>query len=143
MIVSTVDRAAYLNTLLGRPYAAQAMGPDAFDCYGLARHLQREFFGRELPLFSLPADAGRFAIASAIAIHPERARWDRVEVPADGNVVVMARQDCGFHMGVWLALDGGVIVHTLEQTGVVIDQPFRLTGPGQRWRLSYYELIAE
>lgn len=143
MITSTEDRAQHLNALLGRPYVARGMGPDAFDCYGLARHLQHVFFGRHLPLFSLPADAGRFAIASAIAVHPERGRWDKVDKPADGHMAIMARQDCGFHMGVYLDLDGGVIAHTLEQTGVVVDQPFRLSGPAQRWRISYFELSAE
>lgn len=140
MIVDRALRAAHVNSLIGRPYEAGAMGPDRFDCYGLARHLQREFFGRTLPLFQLPAEAGRFAIASAIAVHPERARWDEVERPVDGAVVVMAQQQCGFHMGVFLDLDGGLIVHTVEQTGVVAETPFQLRSPAARWRLKYLVL---
>lgn len=137
MIVDRAARAAHVNSLIGRPYEAGVMGPERFDCYGLARHLQREFFGRALPLFQLPAEAGRFAIASAIAVHPERERWDEVERAVDGAVVVMAQQACGFHMGVFLDLDGGLIVHTTEQTGVVADTPFQLTSPAARWRLKY------
>lgn len=140
MIVSAVDRAAYLNGLLGRPYRAGAMGPAAFDCYGLARHLQAAFFGRDLPRFQLPAEAGRFAVASAIAVHPERERWREVARPRDGAIVVMARQDCGFHLGVWLGLQqiGGLIAHTIEQTGVVTETPWLLAGPAGRWRLQYF-----
>ena len=138
MIIVHADRAAHLNTLIGRPYEAGAMGPDRFDCYGLARHIQAEFFGRALPLFQLPADAGRFAIASAIAIHPERERWVAADNATDGAIVVMAQQACGFHMGVYLDLDGGLIVHTVEKTGVVAEKPFQLSSPAARWRITYY-----
>jgi len=133
-----LDRAAHLNALLGRTYRAGAMGPEAYDCYGLARHLQAAFFGRDLPLFQLPAEAGRFGIASAITVHPERQRWREIPRPVDGSMVVMARQDCGFHLGVFLALDGGLVVHTLEQTGVVAERPFQLASPAERWRLTYF-----
>lgn len=144
MIETAAARAAHLNGLLGRPYRAGAMGPDAFDCYGLARHLQATFFGRDLPVFQLPAEAGRFAIASAIAVHPERARWHGIARPRDGAMVVMARQDCGFHLGVWLALGqvGGLVAHTIEQTGVVAETPWQLAGPAGRWRLQYFDLGA-
>ncbi len=138
MIIDPAARAAHVNALLGRAYVAGGMGPDAYDCYGLARHLQSAFFGRDLPMFQLPAEAGRFAIASAISVHPERQRWRPIARPFDGAMVVMARQDCGFHIGVWLALDGGIIVHTLEQTGVVAETPFHLSSPAGRWRLQYF-----
>lgn len=138
MMLSAAERAAHVNSLLGRAYVAGGMGPDAYDCYGLARHLQVAFFGRDLPMFQLPAEAGRFAIASAISVHPERQRWRQIARPFDGAMVVMARQDCGFHLGVWLALDGGIIVHTLEQTGVVAETPFHLSSPAGRWRLQYF-----
>lgn len=140
MITVPSGRAAHLNGLLGRPYRAGGMGPDAFDCYGLARHLQHAFFGRALPVFQLPAEAGRFAVASAIAVHPERGRWQETASPRDGAMVVMARQDCGFHIGVWLDLQGGLVAHTIEQTGVVVETPWHLAGPAGRWRLQYFDL---
>lgn len=137
MIVDKGARAVHLNTLIGRAYQRGAMGPDRFDCYGLARHLQSAFFGRDLPLFQLPSEAGRFAIASAIAVHPERSRWQDAHDPVDGAVAIMSRQECGFHMGVFLELDGGLIVHTVEETGVVADTPWQLAGPISRWRIQY------
>lgn len=133
-----MDRAAHINALLGRPYVAGATGPEAYDCYGLARHLQAVLFDRELPLFSLPADASRFAIASAIAVHPERQRWRETTLPVDGALAVMARQGCGFHIGVYLDLDGGTIVHATETVGVVAERPFYLCSPAARWRIGYF-----
>lgn len=137
-MIAVSDRAAHLNALLGRPYRAGAMGPDAYDCYGLARHLQAVLYGRDLPVFQLPAEAGRFVVASAIAVHPERRRWTNVFHAVDGAIAVMARQDCGFHLGTFVALDGGLIVHTIEQTGVIAERPFQLSGPAGRWQLRYY-----
>ncbi len=137
-ISSPVTRAAFINQLLGRRYEAGAMGLAAFDCYGLARYLQAQLFGRDLPMFQLPGEASRFAVASAIAVHPERNRWHRIERAEDGALVVMARQDCGFHLGTFLALDRGLVVHTIEQTGVVAESPWQLASPAARWRLEYY-----
>lgn len=137
MIVDRKQRAAHVNSLIGRPYLAGAMGPDAFDCYGLARHLQHALFGRELPRFQLPAEAGRFAVASAIAVHPERNHWREIAAPLDGAAVVMARQECGFHLGTFLALDGGIVVHAIEGDGVVAEAPFLLSSPASRWRLTF------
>ena len=126
-----------VNSLIGKPYRAGAMGPDAFDCYGLARHLQRELWNRDMPLFHMPGEASRYTIASAIAAHPERDRWREVQAPEDGAIAVMSRQDCGYHMGVFVALDGGLVVHAMEGVGVVAESPFRLSGPAGRWRLKW------
>ncbi|MHB2265803.1 NlpC/P60 family protein [Aliihoeflea sp. PC F10.4] len=138
MITERAARVSYLNGLIGKPYVAGEMGPTRFDCYGLARQLQRDFWGRALPRFQLPGETGRFAVASAIAAHPERERWAETADPVDGAIVVMARQDCGFHMGCWVDLDGGLVVHTIEQTGVVANSRFQLISPAQRWRLSFF-----
>lgn len=142
MITDQTARAEHVNALLGRPYQAGGNGPESFDCYGLARHLQAAFFGRDLPVFTMPAEAGRFAIASAITVHPERARWREIAAPIDGAIAVMARQENGFHMGVFLDLDGGTIVHALEEQGVVAERPFLLTSPAARWQIGYFEEVA-
>lgn len=138
MLTDTQARAEHVNELLGRPYEAGATGPDSFDCYGLARHLQAVFFGRELPLFTMPAEAGRFAVASAISVHPERTRWVEVAEPQDGAIAVMSRQDVGFHLGVFLDIDGGIIVHAIEIQGVSAERPFILSSPAARWRIAYH-----
>jgi len=37
-----MDRLAFLESLIGKPYKIGARGPSEFDCYGLARHIQNE-----------------------------------------------------------------------------------------------------
>lgn len=131
-MIKAKKRPDYLNALVGRPYRLGAWGPAEFDCYGLARHLQDVFWGREMPVFEAPEQAGRFALAAMIAAHPERGNWHEKPKPTDGAIVSMAKSGLGYHMGTFLALDGGVICHTLEDTGVTIEPLFILSTLG--WR---------
>lgn len=135
-----MDRVAFVNTLIGSPYKLGAQGPDRFDCYGVTRVLQATLFRREMPVFAMPGGAGRAGIAAAIAVHPERDRWREVEAPSDGAIVTMARNECGYHLGTWLADDGGVIVHALETVGVTTDTLATLEAVG--WRRFRFHLPA-
>ncbi|WP_297105127.1 glycoside hydrolase [uncultured Devosia sp.] len=127
-----MDRVAIINGLIGRPYDLGGRAPGSINCYGCARILQREIFGRDMPDFAMPGTAGRQGIAAAIAVHPERGRWQEIGAPEDGALVTMARNDCGYHIGTWLAEDGGIIVHALEVVGVVADTTSSLQAVG--WR---------
>lgn len=129
-------RLAFINSLVGKPYRRGAAGPDEFDCYGLARHVQKHVFGRDLPLFEAPEESGRISLAAFLATHPERKFWVNIGKPVDGALVSMAKQEIGYHIGVYLADDGGVIIHALEGSGVIVDQPFSLQALGWR-RLQY------
>lgn len=129
------DRRNIINSLIGTRYELGAQGPDAVDCYSAAKLLQLRLFGREMPDFQMPGEAGRTAIAAAIAVHPERARWHQVERPVDGCLVTMARHLQGYHLGTWLMEDGGIIVHAMERCGVVVDTISTLQAVGwQRFR---------
>jgi cell wall-associated NlpC family hydrolase len=116
-----MDRAAIINELIGRPYDLGGRKPGSLDCYGCAREVQWQIYGREMPPFEMPGSAGRMAIAAAISAHPERLAWREVDHPADGALVTMARNGCGYHIGTWMENDGGLIIHALETVGVVAD----------------------
>ena len=96
------DRRALLRGLIGKPYLAGGEGPDAFDCYGLARYVLRELYGVRLP-------------ETRQAPIPRRA-WRRLAEPVDGAVVLMGVTDT--HIGVFVA--GGVL-HAMSDIGVVFD----------------------
>lgn len=138
MITDKEERSKFINSLLGRPYERGGQGPDTFDCYGLARYLQRELWGLDMPAFYMPGEAGRFTIAGAISAHPERKNWIEVARPKDGDLVSMAKQNLGYHIGQYVALEGGLIVHTLEDSGVTVDPSFNLRAMGWR-RIRYFE----
>jgi 6-phosphofructokinase len=97
------DRDDILGSILGKPYRLGAQGPQEFDCYSATRFVQRELFGRAMPAFTMPETAGRWAIASVIAVHPERMQWREIARPCEGALVTMARNTQGYHIGTWLA----------------------------------------
>lgn len=98
---------------IGLPWVAQE-----HDCWAFFRKVQREQFGIEVPAFD--ADAlDRMACARAVAGNPERNKWTRVETPQEGDAVLMARAKYPSHVGIWIAADGGGVLHCMQGAGVV------------------------
>lgn len=103
---------------IGLPWQSGAQGPEAFDCWALVRHIQRERYGRDLPVIDVDAhDLG--AVRAAFREHPERARWRRVDPPQDGDCVLTHRGGQADHVGVYLDIDAGRVLHAIRHSGVV------------------------
>ncbi|KAB7783490.1 NlpC/P60 family protein [Methylorubrum populi] len=118
------DRVAFLSDLIGRPYRIGATGPDCFDCYGLARHVQATLYDVPMPELPFVAATTRQQ-AEAMLNHAERQNWR--EIPEhearDGDLVLMgnvARRD--FHLGTYVVPGtAGVVLHIDKANGVVAD----------------------
>lgn len=110
--------AAELASLIGLPWVVGAAGPDAFDCWGLFVTVQRQCFGRELPQNSVDATNLR-AVLDAFSGHPERQRWQPVSEAEEGDAVLMRQSRYPVHIGVWLDIDGGGVLHAVRHAGVV------------------------
>ena len=83
------------------------------DCWGFFRLVQREQFGRDLP--AIPLDDYRLPRKSAvIAGHPERANWLPIAAneAVDGDGVMMIEGGSDAHVGIWVAADGGLVLHS-------------------------------
>jgi len=129
--------AAEINCYVGLPYLAGGRGPEAFDCWGLLVHLQREHFGREFPDLQMGDAAASFA-----AYERRRAsgEWVVIPRPAHGAPALM-RAGMHPHVGTWLAVDGGGVLHAQEGAGVVWTPGSRLNLAGYG-RIHYYEIHA-
>ena len=78
----TIDLVDYVNRLLGTPYTAD------FRCWDLVRKVQADLFKRDLP--SVPADiVSALAIFKAFDKHEERKRWQKVDMPSHGAIVLI------------------------------------------------------
>ena len=132
-----------LPRLIGKRWAANGRGPNEFDCWHLARHIQRELFGRELPSVDVPTDPGWVWMLQTISAHPERGRWREraqphgVIVAGDGALVLMARVQRAAHIGVWLLPEQGII-HCDQTSGVIFEDAGTLRATGWR-KLRFYE----
>ena len=122
----------WAEELIGRPYLAGGQGPDAFDCWGLVRWVMAQRFGRELP--AIPLDAADLrAVLAAFRDHPERQRWQLVSVPVEGDCVLMRQSRHPVHVGVWLDVDEGGVLHAVSGNGVVFQRVRDLLTSG--WRI--------
>ena len=91
-----------------------AYGPDKFDCFGLVWHVNLHHNNTELPRFD---DVGHQLQRMNAAIMGEQASedWQEVDVPKQFDVVVMRRSGEAHHVGVWLDIDGGKVLHACEK----------------------------
>ena len=122
----------WAEDLIGRPWVAGGRGPYAFDCWGLVRFCWRERFRIEVP--EIPVDAANLrAVLSGFRDHPERERWKLVERAREGDAVLMRQSRHPVHVGIWLAVDGGGVLHAARDIGVVFQGPADLTTHG--WRI--------
>lgn len=130
----------WASNYIGKPWQAGARGPQAYDCYGLAVAVQRDHYRRDLPLVEGVDASDRRAVAVALAIPANRGGW--AEIPAaqrqDGDLVLMAHARHPAHIGIWLAVDGGGILHCVRGPGVVFSKASTLASAG--WgHLEFYQ----
>lgn len=131
--------ASFVNAVIDTPYAEGGNGPDAFDCWGLTRVCQGELFGRHLPIIMVDPKNLR-AVIEAMENNAARTAWMEVEEPRHGDIVTLARHDHPAHIGTYLAVDRGGVLHTTQDYGVAFDQITALRAQGWmrlrflRWR---------
>ena len=129
--VAPIDWAAYIGT----PWEVGAQGPDSFDCWAFFRHVQITHFGIATPEI-IAADIDRpDQLAALFSNHSERANWRRISAPVHGCAVIIHRP---LHIGVWLDVDGGGVLHCVRDVGVCFgkDAAWPTSGFGRK---EYFE----
>ena len=118
-----------LAQLIGKPWISGAAGPDAFDCWGLVRHVQRDFYGMDLSHVAVDR-TNHASLVRTFEHSPERGNWRYERIPADGDLVEMGSARHPHHIGVYVAVDGGKVIHSVEGAGVGAQtvERLRLTG---------------
>jgi hypothetical protein len=119
--------------MTGTHWAAHYIG-DAWingvhDCWGFLRRVQMEQFGLDLPEIDVDA-CSPLVCRRAFASAGERDRWLAVEVPAEGDAVLMGKNKRPAHVGVWIETPLGAVLHCVEGGGVVVQDraALRLSG---------------
>ena len=120
---------------IGTPWSPHGEGPDNFHCWAFFCLIQKTHYGRTVPPVVNPRTQAKMFRA-----HVERKRWVWVEVPLDGDGVLMRQSRVPVHVGTWLEVDGGGILHCAEGAGVVFQRPDALALNG--WRVEgYYRFL--
>lgn len=129
-----------LVSLIGKPYKLGYEGPDYYDCWGLAKHIQSVMFGRHMPSIKTPPEkvAG---LVKFVKTHEARKQWTLAKsYPKHGQLVEMSTNELPFHIGVYLNIDGGGIIHSHENCGVCFDTMPLMKIAGWR-RFIYHDWI--
>jgi cell wall-associated NlpC family hydrolase len=115
---------------IGLPHVNGATGPEAFDCWGLVRHCQRERYDIELPHVQVLTE-DLDAHVRMFRAHPEFRNWLEVSVPKDGDCVVMGRAREPAHIGMWIkANNTSGVLHACQGVGVVFQPMASLRASG-------------
>ncbi len=120
------DLSGFIATHIGRPYEKTGL-----HCWELTRLCQVEVFGRVLPIVLSVPDSKR-ELVELMARRDEANDWRQVAEPQHGAVAFMTRRGHGpsrtaVHCGTYLAIDGGGLLHTDEEHGVVFDSLLELS----------------
>lgn len=97
----------WASGLIGLPWARGAQGPDAFDCWGLVRHVFATRYGIEMPEVR-GGDFGEGESVATLKRAAEISGWRPVDgEPRDGDIVLM-RGIVGRHVGVMIETSRGL-----------------------------------
>ena len=116
---------------IGTPWEAGAQGPAAFDCMAFFRFLQGKHFGIQVDPIIAPDYEDSTSLVSLFGTHPERKRWTQIKRPEHGCAVIIRSP---LHIGTWLDVDGGGVLHCVRGCGVVFtsDGSWPLSGFGKK-----------
>lgn len=129
----------WAEAYIGKPWVKGATGPDAFDCWGLVQSIYAARYGLALPRVDLETYSPR-EVARVLAFHPERARWEHVESPKEGDAVLMSHAMDPSHVGIWLDTPPGGVLHSVRGAGVLFSTRDALRM--NRWgRLEFYRCL--
>ena len=131
----------WASDYIGKPWKAGCAGPDAFNCWGLVVDVYRRFYGKTLESIPVPENNLK-ALIKTVEVHPERYRWEATSIPKEGDVALLRQSRYPTHVGLWVEVDGGGILHCIQGTGVVFQslQALELSG----WKIeNFYKYVGK
>lgn len=104
-----------VNSLLDLPYEDGAFGPDSFNCWGLLYYVQINYFRTNMPVAPIgDGDACRAMFEGQL----KGGAWTELGAPEHGCGALLRGGETP-HVGIYLDLDGGGILHSMIGAGVI------------------------
>ena len=105
---------------IGFPYQEGSRGPHTADCWQILRMIYKNEKGIILPL--LPGlDAKNLQGIHEAILQESQNVWTERTVPVEGCIVAMGHSFQVHHVGIWIACDGGKVLHSRPVQNVVVD----------------------
>lgn len=110
----------WAEAYLGKPWESGAQGPDSYNCWGLVRAVAKAQFGYEPPLIAIDENQG-ISVRKAFKSHPEHNKYLPVNTPKAGDIVELGTKKDLWHVGIWLDVDSGGVLHSVQGSGVIFN----------------------
>ncbi len=128
----------FANKYIGLPWVAGQQGPDSFDCWGFVRYVLKHEYAYDVPRVNVNPECLR-DVLHAFRTDLAFQAFEEVYAPQDGDVVLMRQAKYPVHVGLWLNIDGGGVLHCVRGNGVVFQNVISLNTTG--WFLdSFYRV---
>ncbi len=120
----------WVNHYIGLPWVAYARGPTSFDCWGLVLDVLEKQFNIHLPQFlDIPTDDAR-GMTNAMIQGLAEQRALPLAQPIHGAIaccfIRVQGKELIRHVGIYLDIDGGGILHSAEKHQCAFDHPKKL-----------------
>lgn len=130
---------SFCTDLIGRPWKSGANGPKAFDCWGLLRYVYLERRAVALPFFEGIESMGVLRVVKEIEKATFRS-WNKIAEPEHFCAVGLSASRRIHHVGIWLNVDQGGVLHCSENSGVVFQGRLSMRAIGMQ-NLTFYQLL--
>jgi hypothetical protein len=108
----------WASQYVGNKWVALGRGPATFDCWGLCWWIEKRHFAREMdPMIINPLDLD--VVSKTTETMLLGGDWVKLQTPKDGAIVALSKNNKINHVGVFLDLDTGVIIHAMAKQGVL------------------------
>lgn len=115
---------------LGTPYKIGTQGPEYFDCWGWVRFANKQLWGRDIPWIDMSQQSPGEFIKRGYE-YRRQMDWVVMDNPIHSCLVEMSHRLHAHHVGVFLDIDGGQVVHAIQGNGLICDA--LLTLPACGW----------
>lgn len=111
----------WLNDVVGKSWKAYATGPENFDCWGVVFYGFKQKFGINLNRHLEVQSMNPIAFHKVVSKEIKTGNWVQINQPEDGCLVLMSASRLWHHVGLWLNVNGGRLLHSREGVGVSLD----------------------
>ena len=130
----------WVDEVVGCGWRLGAVGPDEWDCFTVVEYGFKRAWNVNLEL-PQGASVEPLAFDRAVNTAMQVGGWRRVAAPVAGCVVFMSRSVKFHHMGMWVPVNGGRVLHAAEGVGVRLEPLRSITGQYQRVEFWLYECV--
>lgn len=139
--VAAID--AFMKSIiaLNPVYRIGGKGANEFDCYKFFKLTQKILFGRDLPDITLEEGDSIGTWVKLVLEYRTKLNWFQIDKPVHGCAVEMTHSKLPYHIGTWLSVNEGGVLHCTRGAGVAFSslQELKISG----WYRLVYDIPNE